>query len=87
MTPPAVDISGLSDSERFALIEQLWESLRARVGTLPLRADEGALVEERRAAHRDDPESAIAWETVRAELALDQAADEQRRADEPPATH
>lgn len=77
MARPAIDINQLSAGERCALIEQLWDSLRGRAGGFPMSAEERDVIEARRAAHRRDPSSAVAWETVRAELAADQDADDQ----------
>ena len=44
--------------------------------TVDERLDQLALVAERRAEHARDPEDAIPWEVVRAELEADQLADE-----------
>ena len=78
MVQPAFDIEHLTITERFELIERLWDSLRSRVGSLPMSVEEQQLIETRRSAHRDDPAAAIPWEAVRAELAADQEADEQK---------
>ena len=78
MVRPAFDIDQLTASERFELIERLWDSLRHRMGSLPLSPDERPVIEARREAHRRDPESAVDWETVRSELEADQAADDRR---------
>jgi len=80
MVRPAFDIDQLTADERFALIERLWESLRGRVGSLPLSTEERAVIEARRAVHRRDPQSAVAWESVRSELQADQEADDRRAA-------
>lgn len=79
MVRPAVDIDHLTVDERFELIERLSDSLRSQVGGLPLSAEEREIIEARRTAHRRDPSTAVAWETVRAELAADQDADDQTR--------
>jgi putative addiction module component (TIGR02574 family) len=79
MVRPAFDIDQLTTDERFELIEQLWDSLRARVAELPLSAEERELIEARRAAHRREPSAAIAWETIREELVSDQEADDRAR--------
>jgi putative addiction module component (TIGR02574 family) len=77
MARPAVDIDQLTVGERFALIEQLWDSLRGRASGFPMSAEEREVIEARRVAHRSDPSTAIAWDSVRAELAADQDADDQ----------
>lgn len=78
MEYPAIDIERLTVGERLELIEQVWDSLRRGTGVLPLSEAERALIEVRRAEHRDDPSSAVAWESMRAELLSDQEADEQQ---------
>ena len=76
MVRSIADISQLTVDERFGLIAELWDSLRNRIDGLPLSDTERAVIDERRVAHRSDPASAIAWETVRAELAADQTLDD-----------
>ena len=76
MVRPAFDIAQLTVAERLDLIEELWASLAARPDALPLSAAQLALVAERRREHSGDPESAVAWQTVRTELLVDQEADE-----------
>ena len=78
MVYPAIDIDRLTVGERLELIEQVWESLRRGADVLPLNDAERAVIEARRAEHREDPGAAVAWESVRAELLSDQEADEQR---------
>ena len=78
MEYPAIDIERMTVGERLALIEQVWDSLRRGAGAHPLNEAERAIVEARRAEHRADPGSAVAWDTVRADLLDDQQADEQR---------
>ncbi|HKS07121.1 MAG TPA: addiction module protein [Gemmatimonadaceae bacterium] len=81
MVRPAFDIGQLTSTEQFELIERLWDALRGRIGGLPLTAEERAIIEARRDAHRRDPNSSFAWESVRAELASDQDADDRRARD------
>ena len=83
MVYPSLDLEQLTVGERLQLIEQVWDSLRQRAGVLGLSQDERVLMEARRAEHRADPTSAVEWESVRAELLNDQAADE-ARTDTPP---
>ena len=78
MVYPALDLERLTVAERLQLIEQVWDSLRQRAGVLPLSEDEAALIEARRAEHRADPNSAVEWESLRAELLRDQDADDAR---------
>lgn len=78
MVYPAIDIQRLTVGERLQLIEQVWDSLRSGAGVLPLGDAERAVVEARRAEHRTDPGTAVAWESVRSELIADQDDDEHR---------
>ncbi len=78
MVYPAIEIARLTVGERLELIEQVWDSLRRDTGALPLSYAERALIEARRAEHRADPSAAVPWETVPADLAGDQEADEKQ---------
>jgi len=82
MVRPAFDIAQLTVAERLELIEELWASLAARPELLPLTPEQLALVAERRAEHERDPERAIPWAVVRAELSADQEADERAPAED-----
>ncbi len=79
MVRPAFDLAQLTVTERLALIQAVWESLRAHPDALSLSGDERALIAARRAEHRQDPAGAIPWEQVRAELWEDQEHDEAER--------
>jgi putative addiction module component (TIGR02574 family) len=76
MVRPAIDLAQLSVSQRLALIQAVWDSLRARPDALPVNDEERALIAARREEHRRDPGGAIPWEQVRAELCADQERDE-----------
>lgn len=78
MVRPAFDIAQLTVPERLALMADLWASLANTPEGLPLSPAERRLIDERLAEHQAHPEDAIPWETVRAELQADQAADETR---------
>jgi putative addiction module component (TIGR02574 family) len=75
---PAIDFDRLTVGERLQLIEQVWDSLRRGAGALPLSQAERTVIEARRTEHRDDPDTAIAWDRVRTELLSDQEADERQ---------
>ncbi|MDB4912652.1 MAG: addiction module component, family [Gemmatimonadetes bacterium] len=83
MVYPAIDIARLTVGERLGLIEQVWDSLRRDAGDLALNDTERALIEARRTEHRADPGSAVAWDTVRAELHSDQDADDRQNTASP----
>jgi len=79
MVRPAVDLAALvalPPAERLALVQALWDSLRTEAGALPISEAERALVAERRAELRRDPDAALAWADVRADLWAEQEADE-----------
>lgn len=77
MVRPALDLDQLSVSERLALIQAVWDSLRAHPEGLPLTDEERALITARREEHRRDPAGAVPWDQVRAELWAEQARDEE----------
>jgi putative addiction module component (TIGR02574 family) len=79
MVRPALDLDQLTVTERLALIQAVWDSLRAHPETLPLSAEERALIAARREEHRRDPGGAVPWDQVRAELWADQVHDESVR--------
>jgi putative addiction module component (TIGR02574 family) len=57
----------LTPTERLDLIGDLWDSLES--GDLPpLTKDQIEEMERRLAEHRANPDSALSWEEVRAEL-------------------
>lgn len=69
MSNPAPDFRSLSISERLQLVEDIWDSIVLEapdsVGLSPSQLEE---VRSRVAAHDADPSTALAWESVRAEL-------------------
>ena len=62
------DLLRLSVAERLELIEDLWDSIAADPGSLPLTAGQEQEIERRLADHERDPSSAIPWEEVRERL-------------------
>ena len=72
MVRPGFDVHQLTVAERLELIDTLWESLRSNPEHLPVSDEERVLIEERRAEHGRNPESAVQWEDVRAHLLADQ---------------
>ncbi len=63
------EIEKLTLAERIQLVEDLWDSIAEEAGD-SLQLTEAQITELRRRAqaHRDDPNSAIPWEQLRAEL-------------------
>ena len=72
MSEPAFDYRRLTLAERLQLVEDIWDSIaeeaRAHPEALPVSEAERAELRRRREEHERDPDSAIPWEQVRAEL-------------------
>ncbi len=63
-----IDLRGLSVSERMQLVEDLWDSIAAETGELPLTEAQTLELERRLAEMERDPESGETWEVVRARI-------------------
>jgi putative addiction module component (TIGR02574 family) len=63
-----LDISKLSVAERIQLAEDLWDSVAADTGELPLSAAQKAELERRLADLERDPGAGEPWEVVRARI-------------------
>jgi len=63
-----LDISKLSVAERIQLAEDLWDSVAAETGELPLSAAQKAELERRLADLERDPGAGEPWEVVRARI-------------------
>jgi len=50
-----------------ALAQDLWDSVAAEVERAPLTEAQKQEVDRRLAAHRENPQAAVAWEQVEAE--------------------
>jgi len=59
------DISGLSLAERIQLAEDLWDSVAAETGELPLSEAQTAELDRRLAELARDPGAGESWEVVR----------------------
>lgn len=85
MVRTSVDLSALvalPPAERLALVQALWDSLRAEPGALPVTDAERAVVAQCRSDLQRDPAAALSWEEVRAELWGEQDTDERAAAGE-----
>jgi putative addiction module component (TIGR02574 family) len=60
-----LDISGLSLAERIQLAEDLWDSVAAETGELPLSEAQTAELDRRLAELARDPGAGESWEVVR----------------------
>ena len=68
MPTTSFDISKLSVSERIQLAEDLWDSVAAETGELPLTEAQAAELDRRLAALARDPAAGEPWEVVRGRL-------------------
>lgn len=69
MAAPLLDeIRKLSVAERLELVEDVWDSIAAEAGALPVPESHRQELARRRQEHRDHPEDVIPWEEVRAQL-------------------
>jgi putative addiction module component (TIGR02574 family) len=65
MQPIDLKISELTVAERIQLAEDLWDSVAADTGDLPLTDAQRAELELRLADFQRDPDSGESWEVVR----------------------
>jgi putative addiction module component (TIGR02574 family) len=65
MPTTGFDISKLSVTERIQLAEDLWDSVAAETGELPLTEAQAAELDRRLAALAHDPAAGEPWEVVR----------------------
>jgi putative addiction module component (TIGR02574 family) len=63
-----IELSTLSVSERIHLVEDLWDSIAAETGEVPLTEAQVAELERRLADMDRDPQAGDSWETVRARV-------------------
>ena len=67
-TIEALGIDRLSVADRLTLVQQIWDSIAAEAEQAPLTEAQKQEVDRRLAAHEADPQAAIPWEQVEAEL-------------------
>jgi putative addiction module component (TIGR02574 family) len=63
-----IDISKLSVAERIQLAEDLWDSVAAETGELPLTAAQTSELDRRLADLERDPQAGASWQEVRARI-------------------
>jgi putative addiction module component (TIGR02574 family) len=61
-------LKSLSPEEKLILVGELWDELAARPDAFPPREDHIKLLRERLDAYRENPETVIAWEDVKARI-------------------
>jgi putative addiction module component (TIGR02574 family) len=64
----ALGIDRMSVDERLQLVEEIWDSLAEEAEASPLTEAQRQEVDCRWAAHRANPQAAIPWEQVEAEI-------------------
>jgi putative addiction module component (TIGR02574 family) len=66
-TLQSLGIDQLSVADRLRLVQEIWDSISAEVERTPLTESQRQEIDRRLAAHRANPEAAVAWEQVEAE--------------------
>ena len=66
-TLQTLGIDQLSRDERLELVQDIWDSIAEEDGGVPLSASQRLELEHRLAAHRANPDAAIAWEQIETE--------------------
>ena len=62
------DVLALPVEERLRLVEEIWDSIADEVEASPLTDAQRREVDRRWAAHMANPQAAIPWEQVEAEI-------------------
>ena len=63
------EIMSLSVPERIQLVEDIWDTIATSERLLPLSESLRAELDRRLAGHEANPESGVAWETLKSRLA------------------
>jgi putative addiction module component (TIGR02574 family) len=64
----SLGIDRLSVDERLQLVEEIWDSIANEVETSPLTEGQRQEIDRRWAAHLANPQAAVPWEQVEAEI-------------------
>lgn len=59
-------IDRLSVDERIELVQEIWDSVAAEPEAMPLTESQKQEIDRRLAAHREDPDAVVPWDTVKA---------------------
>ncbi len=65
----SLGIDRLSLDERLTLVEDIWDTIAADSGALPLTDAQRAELDRRLAEHESNPEDVVPWGEVRASIA------------------
>jgi putative addiction module component (TIGR02574 family) len=68
VTLKSLGIDRLGVEDRLALVEQLWDSIAADSGAVPLTPAQRIELERRVADHRAHPDDVVSWDEVKASL-------------------
>ncbi len=68
MTQMMKDILKLSVSERILMVEAIWDSIAENDEKLELTDETKQLLDERLAAHKNNPNEGASWEDVKARI-------------------
>ncbi len=72
MVKPNLDaIKRLTVPERVRLVQEIWDTLQPTASDLPIASDQRKIVAERLEEYRGDPDAAVPWPQLRAELGLE----------------
>ena len=66
-TMKSLGIDRLPIGERLSLLEELWDSISDDPDGVALTEAQEALIAQRLAEHRENPDDVIPWEVIRAE--------------------
>lgn len=67
MTIQTLGIDQLSRNERLELVQEIWDSIAAEDGTIPLSQAQREELDRRLVAYRANPDAAMDWEDVESE--------------------
>jgi putative addiction module component (TIGR02574 family) len=62
------ELKTLTPEEKLVLVGELWEELASTPESLPVRPDHLAILKDRVEQLRQNPESTVAWEEVKARI-------------------
>lgn len=65
---PIEDLSTLSVSERVLLVEDIWDSIVAMPGEVPLTDQQREELDERLASYRANPNLGSSWQAIRSRI-------------------
>ena len=67
MSIALAEIFKLPVKERIRLVEEIWDSIALETGAVELTPEQKAELDRRIEDYKQNPESSISWETIKAE--------------------